>query len=94
MAYPGGKNLDWGDLWALGYYDDIIKAVRRKYPATSVMRKMDVIEAWRRGAFPGYQLGVKQWIEAFCPRFPLTDSEVGWARSIDAWHLGTIQEVA
>lgn len=50
--------LTEGELWVLGYYDDLIRAIRRKYPAASVLRKLDVIESWRQGAFPGCQLEV------------------------------------
>ena len=47
-----------GEKWLLGYYDDLIELIRRKYPAASVLRKIDVIETWRLGAFPGCELEV------------------------------------
>lgn len=41
-----------GGKWMQGDYDDLIARIRTKFPATSVMRKIDVIEAWKQGAFP------------------------------------------
>lgn len=41
-----------GGKWLEGDYDELICRIRRKYPAASVIRKIDVIEAWKQGAFP------------------------------------------
>ena len=41
-----------GGRWLEGDYDDLIARIRSKYPAASVIRKIDVIEAWKQGAFP------------------------------------------
>jgi hypothetical protein len=41
-----------GGRWLEGDYDDLIARIRAKYPAACVIRKIDVIEAWKQGAFP------------------------------------------
>jgi hypothetical protein len=41
-----------GGRWLEGDYDELIARIRAKYPAACVIRKIDVIEAWKQGAFP------------------------------------------
>ena len=40
-----------GGLWLQGDHDALISRIRIKYPAANVIRKIDVIEAFRQGAF-------------------------------------------
>jgi hypothetical protein len=40
-----------GGHWIQGDHDALISRIRIKYPAASVIRKIDVIEAYRQGAF-------------------------------------------
>jgi len=42
-----------GGKWLEGDYDALIARIRSRYPAASVLRKIDVIEVWKQGAFPG-----------------------------------------
>lgn len=43
---------DEGGKWVEGDYDDLIRSIRNQYPGTSVLRKIDLIEFHRQGAFP------------------------------------------
>lgn len=43
---------DEGGKWVEGDYDQLIRKIRGKYPATSVLRKIDLIELHNQGAFP------------------------------------------